>query len=361
MQAVDIIIAGGGLSGLYAAWLLEREGVTNYVVLEAREAVGGRIRSFQGNFDLGPTWYWPGLQPELDRLIHELGLSRFAQYQEGDMVIERTHGEPPVRLPGYITTPQSMRIQGGMSALVTALSAGITPDRIVTGQRIQAARKNGMHVEIDCEDKEGSKSTWRAHHLLLAIPPRLTVESISFSPALPPDLRNHWHYTATWMAPHAKYVALYERPFWRDQGLSGEARSAIGVLGEIHDASMPGGEAALFGFFRLPPEVRGKTPVEALHTHCRAQFGRLFGREANTPIADYIQDWAEEAFTATKLDQVAASHQTASPEAFTQHGAWQGCMTGIASEWSSQYSGYLAGAIEAARVGVRRCITKEMK
>jgi hypothetical protein len=35
------------------------------------------------------------------------------------------------------------------------------------------------------------------------------------------------------MAPHAKYLAIYEKPFWRDLGLSGEARSTVGVLGEF--------------------------------------------------------------------------------------------------------------------------------
>ncbi|EDT04545.1 hypothetical protein BamIOP4010DRAFT_1927 [Burkholderia ambifaria IOP40-10] len=58
------------------------------------------------------------------------------------------------------------------------------------------------------------------------------------------------------MAPHAKYIAIYDTPFWRDQGLSGEARSARGPFGEIHDASMPGGCAALFGFFGVPAQVR---------------------------------------------------------------------------------------------------------
>ncbi len=38
------------------------------------------------------------------------------------------------------------------------------------------------------------------------------------------------------MAGHAKVVALYERPFWREQGLSGDAISHCGTLAEIHDA-----------------------------------------------------------------------------------------------------------------------------
>ena len=91
MQTASIAIIGGGLSGLYAAFLLEQRGVKDYVLLEARETVGGRIESAPvstpetlarppggldiDRFDTGPTWYWPALQPKLDQLIRSLGLS----------------------------------------------------------------------------------------------------------------------------------------------------------------------------------------------------------------------------------------------------------------------------------------------
>lgn len=365
MQTADIIIAGGGLSGLYAAWLLERQGIRNYVILEAREAPGGRIRSFQstelaGGIDLGPTWYWPDFQPELDLLIRELGLDSFPQHENGDMIIERATGEEPLRLPGYVTTPASMRLQGGMSALIAALASGINADAVIAGIQVRRIRKCEQYVEVDCEDNDGVTNTWRAHHVLLAIPPRLAAENISFSPALPYALSDSWRSTATWMAPHAKYIALYDRPFWREQGLSGEARSAIGVLGEIHDASMPGGAAALFGFFRLPPGVRSRMPDDVMRTHCRAQMGRIFGPGASSPIADVIQDWAREPFTATRLDLAAEAHHDKSPASFAADGDWSDCLTGIASEWSPQYPGYVAGAIEAARIGVQHLTKREI-
>jgi len=50
-EEVDTIIIGGGLSGLYAAYLLYQEN-KSFVLLEARERVGGRILSteYQGFF-----------------------------------------------------------------------------------------------------------------------------------------------------------------------------------------------------------------------------------------------------------------------------------------------------------------------
>ncbi|MEC9305418.1 MAG: amine oxidase, partial [Pseudomonadota bacterium] len=62
---------------------------------------------------------------------------------------------------------------------------------------------------------------------------------------------------------------------WREEELSGEVRSLIGPLGEIHDASHPDGHGALFGFFSLPANARAQIGDEALRQHCRAQLARL--------------------------------------------------------------------------------------
>ena len=40
-----IAIVGGGLSGLYAAWLLAERGIRDWVLFEARSTLGGRILS----------------------------------------------------------------------------------------------------------------------------------------------------------------------------------------------------------------------------------------------------------------------------------------------------------------------------
>jgi len=124
-------------------------------------------------------------------------------------------------------------------------------------------------------------------------------------------------------------------------------------LGEIHDASLPGGSAALFGFFGIPPQTRHSVGEELLRTHCRAQLARLFGPQAATPRVDIIKDWVQDPFTAIATDWNAPSHHAAAPAATPASGPWHGRLTGIASEWSPQFPGYLADAIEAARLGVQ--------
>jgi hypothetical protein len=55
-----------------------------------------------------------------------------------------------------------------------------------------------------------------------------------------------------------------------------------------------------------------------------------------------------------KEDQNAAGHHAAAPPSGADHGAWHGQLIGIGSEWSPQFPGYLAGAVDAAERGLRQ-------
>ena len=375
MQNLPIAIIGGGLSGLYAAFLLEQRGI-DYILLEARDRLGGRIavakssvdqnassqsvenKKSNDGFDLGPSWFWPEYQPQLSSLIEMLNLPRFAQFEDGDMMVERAANELPIRTQGYQSSPPSMRLVGGMAALIDALYARLNPTRIITGQIVKRVIKTErcINIESECSSEQmtaGQITTYHAQHVLLALPPRLAASNIKFEPDLPQPLITKWQETATWMAPHAKYVAVYESPFWRNQELSGSARSAVGPLTEIHDASLVEGEGALFGFFGVPAHVRQSVSESELKAHCRAQLVRLFGAQAETPTAEYLKDWAQDSLTATPADASGAGQHAGAPIAKPNTGVWQDCLTGSASEWSESFSGYIAGAIDAAHKAVQ--------
>ena len=364
MQKVPVAIIGGGLSGLYAAYLLEQQG-SDYILLEARNILGGRILSSQSlantntgtkndgeSFDLGPSWYWPAYQQQLGSLVDDLQLKSFAQFEQGDMLVERSANQPPVRSPGYQSSPPSMRLVGGMTALIEALYSRLDSSRIHTGHIVRSIHHTGNNIEISSEDSLGQITTLHAQHVLLALPPRLAVTNIDFQPPLPVELATQWQATATWMAPHAKYFALYDKPFWREQGLSGEGRSAIGPLVEIHDASIKDGRGALFGFIGIPAASRQSVSTEVLKEYCRAQLVRLFGTEAESPTAEYLKDWAQDPFTATTADANSDGQHASAPSNKAAWGVWADCLTGIGSEWSRQFPGYVAGAVESAGFGV---------
>jgi len=363
-EHVQVAIIGAGLSGLYAAYQLENAGIS-YVVLEARAQTGGRIISCaggpapslsgaeaEGRVDLGATWIWPSFQPQLAALTAELDIALIPQAEDGDMLYERAHHQSPSRHPGYVSSPPSMRIAGGMRQLTERLEARITAEQVVTDARVIRIERTVGKVQVHTVSSDQRGRMFTAQAVLLALPPALAA-GIEYLPALPARLTGEWAGTGTWMAPHAKYVAIYEHDFWQQAGLSGEARSGVGPMAEIHDASVPGRVSALFGFIGIPARSRWTTSEENLKLLCRAQLIRLFGEKAGEPVAEYLKDWADDPFTATEKDLLIQAGHTV-PAAYPDHGAWADCLRGIGSEWSAQFPGYLAGAVEASLEGVRQ-------
>jgi len=346
-EHVQVAIIGAGLSGLYAAYQLENAGIS-YVVLEARAQTGGRIISCaggpapslsgaeaEGRVDLGATWIWPSFQPQLAALTAELDIALIPQAEDGDMLYERAHHQSPSRHPGYVSSPPSMRIAGGMRQLTERLEARIAAEQVVTDARVIRIERTVGKVQVHTVSSDQRGRMFTAQAVLLALPPALAA-GIEYLPALPARLTGEWAGTGTWMAPHAKYVAIYEHDFWQQAGLSGEARSGVGPMAEIHDASVPGRVSALFGFIGIPARSRWTTSEENLKLLCRAQLIRLFGEKAGQPVAEYLKDWADDPFTATEKDLLIQAGHTV-PAAYPDHGAWADCLRGIGSEWSAQF------------------------
>lgn len=363
MTESTVMVVGGGLAGVCAAWHLEQQGVDEIVLLEGRERLGGRVevtpllpgsapQAASQGLDLGPSWFWPGFQHELSALVTSLGLAPFAQYDAGDMLIERTASAAAARSSDVPGMPPSMRLAGGMGALVDTLVSRLQRTQVHTGQAVTDIATDGHQVKVTSRDVNGERLSWTASHVMLALPPRLAVERLRFSPALPDRLSRQWQATATWMAAHAKYVAVYETPFWRAAGLSGEARSLVGPMAEMHDASLPKGAAALFGFLGLPADSRRQLGHDRVSERCREQVTRLFGEQASTPLVEYLRDWALDPFTATAADISGNGQHPQAPPVRAASGVWSTRLTGVGSEWGQQYPGYLAGAVEAARRGV---------
>ncbi|MBI1773129.1 MAG: FAD-dependent oxidoreductase, partial [Burkholderiales bacterium] len=77
MNYHPVIIAGGGISGLYCAWRLALAG-QKVVVLEASsDRWGGRIETedLDGFIaEWGPMRFEPTLQPRFDKLCRDLGV-----------------------------------------------------------------------------------------------------------------------------------------------------------------------------------------------------------------------------------------------------------------------------------------------
>ncbi len=347
-----VAIIGGGLAGTYAAKLLSSAGL-DFKLFEARNRLGGRILSVNGNglisedgFDLGPSWFWPNVQPRLGALVHELGLTSFPQNNDGDVIFERMSRETPARYRATYQEAQSMRVAGGTGALVRALAAYLPHDSVHLNSCVKNLALGDKGVVLTVVRPDRSEYSAVAKHVVAALPPRL-LTNLSFTPGIDSATMQRWHETPTWMAPHAKFLALYDRPFWRETGLSGTAQSFVGPLVEIHDATTASGKAALLGFVGVAADQRSSIGEAAVVKACLEQLVRLYGPQAGQPGATLLKDWAADAWTATPEDRVASGHPTPSDELWVT-GQWRNRLSLAGSETSEIEPGYLAGAINAA-------------
>jgi monoamine oxidase len=209
----------------------------------------------------------------------------------------------------------------------------------------------GDGVELTLAHADGKSEALIAGQVIAALPPRLLEATVAFTPNQEVTTAQQWRDTPTWMAPHAKFFALYDRAFWHDAGLSGTAQSMVGPMVEMHDATTASGGAALFGFLGIGAEQRAAIGEETLARVSLDQFARIYGVEARHPRATLFKDWAADPLTATPADRVAGGHIISRDVSWVS-GPWKNRLALAGSETSPSEPGYLAGAVVAAKRAV---------
>jgi monoamine oxidase len=192
-----------------------------------------------------------------------------------------------------------------------------------------------------------------ARHVILAVPPVLA-SRLAYSPALPKGKAA----LLKALVPGAltKAEAVYDRPFWRDAGLSGQGVADAGPAATFFDNSPPDGSlGVLFGFIggsahtgwaKLPPDQRRAQVLENLAV--------CVGDEARSP-RDYIeQDWTRERWTRG----CPVAH--AAPGVLTKYGPWLRRAVGkvhfAGTETSDYWLGYMDGAVRSGERAAREVL-----
>ena len=342
-----IIIVGAGLSGLYLAWRLQQD-KHDVIVLESRNRTGGRILSADYNdtcrFDMGPAWLWPHLQPRLQQLLDRLDLKVFKQFTSGELLYEKTPSDIE-RYSQQSSHSQSSRIAGGSQSLVDALQSSIADSAIHLDTRVQSIHQQGLHIDAM---RAGKQHVYSADKIVLALPPRITQQQISFDPGHSDQIIEAWRAIPTWMSGHSKMIFIYARPFWREQNLSGEVFSHHGPLTEIYDASPATEEVyALTSFVGLSAQQRMQLDQDELIATCMAQLLRLFGEQSQHVLDIKIKDWSQDKNTATAIDLTSPMqhphYADDMPRAF-----WDNSLILAGTEVAREHGGYLEGALESA-------------
>ena len=232
---VDTVVVGAGIAGLMTARELAREG-KRVQVLEARETVGGRLRTLEG-IDMGAAWSWSS-DSRLRSLAKELGIATVPQPAMGDAAIDADgYGYGSHRFPDEgAAGPGAVRFRGGLQSLVEKLAKTLPEETIETNVQVKGIKveKNLIDgVVITTKDNK----EYRAKSAVVTVPPRVAIASLQFEPALPDRKVMAMAATRTWMGDAMKVGLVYDTPWWRDFGYSGSVMSNKGPLSQIWDNS----------------------------------------------------------------------------------------------------------------------------
>lgn len=351
---LDTAIIGGGLCGLALADSLQGQGRA-FVLYEARNRLGGRILSVPSasgemTLDVGPTWYWPDTQPRIARLVEELNLRSFPQHDTGAVQRLVNHDKKPETVALENMHGGARRLEGGMTSLVNAFAQRLPATTVHLEHELTTVRDRGDHIELHFAYGEVTAIV-RARRVVLALPPRLLEERVRFEPALDEPTCEAMRATHTWMAAQAKVLVSYDRAFWREAGHSGNAFVSHEhvTLPEIFDAcNAAGDQAALGGFFGLPPAFRTAINANSLAMLVSSQLVQVFGQDAEGG-EQHVQDWATERYTCATLDltpPLGGHPEYGNPS--LRRRLWNDKLHFGGSETAGYGGGYLEGALDAA-------------
>lgn len=224
---------------------------------------------------------------------------------------------------------------GGAQQLCIKLAESLSAE-VVLGHQVDSVSQDSSEVVI----RTGERS-WTSRKAILAVAPPM-LAGIAFTPALPPAITHHAHNSR--LGAYSKFVAVFDIPWWRDQGLSGNAVLTDGPLRMIVDGAAESGRGILIGFSVANEAAHLSTlPETERRSIALRAFASVFGPAALAPV-DFIDvHWSQDHFAKGAPAAFLPPH--AAPSTFPpppdRHLFWAGTDVAVA------YNGYLEGAIES--------------
>ena len=182
------------------------------------------------------------------------------------------------------------RVVGGTQLTPLRLAERLG-ERVVLGAPVRELRWTPEGVEADAGTVRA-----RAAAAVVAVAPNLT-GAIRFDPPMPA-----WRLRleqAISQGSVTKILAVYDHPFWREDGLSGEGFAPYGLVRELYDNTPPSASVGVLCTF-LAGEVAeegGRMSADARRAAVIEGMAQYVGPHALRPT-DYIEvDWCAEEWT----------------------------------------------------------------
>jgi monoamine oxidase len=233
---------------------------------------------------------------------------------------------------------QEARVIGGSQRIALALADALA-DRVVLTQPVREIEHNAEGVTLRCPGL-----VVHARRAIIATSPALAGR-IAYSPNLGSDRDQ-----LTQRTPNGsviKCLAVYEEPFWRQRGLSGQVTSTTGPVKVVFDNSPPDGKPGVLLAFlegRHARTLARRAAAERRQTvlGCLTKF---FGSHAAAPREYIEKDWSEDPWTRGCYGAFFP------PNTWTSYGhalrASVGRLHWAGAETATVWMGYMDGAIRS--------------
>jgi monoamine oxidase len=299
------------------------------VAEEARRIRSSRVRGLL-EVAIGTVF---GVEP------HELSLLWFLAYLRA--------GGGLMKLCEIEGGAQERRFVDGAGALATRWAAD--QGDVVTAAPVRRIEQRGAGpaTELVLTTDRGRLAATAA---VLAVPPPLAAR-IDLEPS--PGWRDQLLQRHA-MGAIVKLVLAYERPFWRERGLSGEVVAlGGGPISTVfdncsHDLRQP----SLVAFVQAGAarRWRGAADLEA----ALAQLARYFGDEARRPVDTAAMDWTAEPYSRGCPVAVAGPGSMAGFAATLRQPVGRVWFAG--TETAVEWTGYIEGALESGERAAREVV-----
>lgn len=209
----------------------------------------------------------------------------------------------------YISSAGNETTPGSFFRL-TSTTDGAQESRFVGGSQqisIKMAKRLGRRVVLNAPVRRieqhgktchviSDKGTFKAKQVIVAVPPAISA-AITYDPILPFERAQLIQRFPQGNA--IKVQAIYSKPFWRDEGLSGYVNSDVGPVKLMYDNSPPdGSKGVLLGFIEGQEARRaGKMSPAKRKAAVLECFKRTIGTRADKPQQYVEKNWATEEWT----------------------------------------------------------------
>jgi monoamine oxidase len=234
---------------------------------------------------------------------------------------------------------QQDRFAGGSQLIAERLAA-----RLGDGALRLSAPVSRISVRGDSVTARTPAGEFTGRRIIVTAPP-LLAGRIDYEPALP-----HWRAQLTQRSPMGSVIkcqVLYDEPFWRAQGLCGQATGDGEGSRVVFDNSPPDGSPGILLAFLEGDEARrlGPASAPARRRAVLDSLVRYFGPEAASPAGYLELDWQQERWSGGCYGTLFG------PNVWTRYGPalrqavgpihWAG------TETATAWCGYMDGAVRS--------------